>query len=187
MSDMTQSELKKLLHYDPNTGVFTWRKRDASLFKRASDCKSWNKRFSGNRAGCVAPTKGGYTNRQISIRGKLYREHRLAWLYMTGSAAPDEIDHINRNATDNRWTNLRAANNGLNHRNMSMKRSNTSGVTGVCFDASKGKWMAGAQLNGRTKFIGRYSLIEDAESAVKKFRAAHGYSPEHGKNRPHYA
>ncbi len=62
---ITQAELKEILHYDPDTGEFTW------LVSPAKNVKS------GDRAGCLADN--GY--RHIGINGNTYKEHRLAWLY----------------------------------------------------------------------------------------------------------
>jgi hypothetical protein len=54
----------------------------------------------------------------FSIDGKQQRVHRLIWLYMTGEWPKDQIDHINNVKHDNRWKNLREADNQLNHYNL---------------------------------------------------------------------
>ncbi|MCK9994454.1 MAG: hypothetical protein Dbin4_02974, partial [Alphaproteobacteria bacterium] len=101
MAELTQSRLKELLHYDPDTGVFTRRVQTSS-----------NARV-GDVAGCLHPE--GY--RHIQIDGKRYAAHRLAWLYMTGEWPTNQLDHLNGVRDDNRWGNLREATHGQNQQN----------------------------------------------------------------------
>ena len=110
---ITQKELKDLLHYDPETGVFTWLKSGKG------------RKANGETRGL---TNGYFT---IRINWRQYKAHRLAWLYVYGVWPKGQIDHINHNTTDNRIANLREVTNQENHRNMSLSKNNTSGVTGV--------------------------------------------------------
>jgi len=55
---LTQKQLKSLLHYNPDTGIFTWLKRDLSSFKKEHYGVSWNKRFAGTKAGSLDPSHG---------------------------------------------------------------------------------------------------------------------------------
>jgi HNH endonuclease len=112
---ITRKQLKRLLYYDPQTGLFTWR-------------------ISGkiNRAGDIA----GHTNHanryvRIGIGGQQYRAHTLAWFYMTGKWPKPEVDHKNTDPRDNRWKNLRLATRGQNAANISMRRHNKVGYKGV--------------------------------------------------------
>jgi hypothetical protein len=88
-----QADLKQILDYDQNTGVFRWATRKCQR-KRA-----------GEIAGSVS--NKGYV--MIGIDYKKYSAHRLAWLYVHGDWPAGEIDHINRDRTDNRISNLRVA------------------------------------------------------------------------------
>lgn len=96
---MTAERVRELFFYDPETGIFINRERRGGA-------------KVGERAGC----KRSDGRRYISIRGKWLNEARLAWLYVTGEW-PEEVDHINRNADDNRFTNLRDADRSLNNLN----------------------------------------------------------------------
>jgi len=91
-------------------------------------------------AGTVERRRNGYRRRILTIDYKIYRAHRVIWLWMTGDWPPQEVDHINRDALDNRWSNLRLATRELNARNRSRAKNNTSGVTGVCWDKSQNRW-----------------------------------------------
>lgn len=185
-NEITQELARELLDYNPETGVFTWRTRDLSWFNRPIDYKAWNARYAGKRAGGEKSEQFGYTRRYIGIFGTLYYEHRIAWIWMLGSLVPEQIDHINRVATDNRWINLRASNNAENHRNVSRNMLNTSGYSGVGWHERAGKWRARVKLLGKEHHLGIYDDIEDAVEAVRAFRALHEFDPRHGDSPAHY-
>lgn len=179
---LTQKQVRELLHYDPDTGIFTWLPRPRSMFKRANSYTRWVNECEGRRAGIEKANTHGYRYRTIFMPNrKFYREHRVAWIYMTGTQPPKSIDHENRDATDNRWVNIRDS-KGMNQKNLSMPINNTSGVTGVYYDKQRSLWCARGWLSGRHKYLGRFEKLEDAEHAVTRFRADNGYSPDHGKN-----
>ena len=108
---LTVEELKKNLHYNPNTGVFTWVKINSNRIKIDS-----------------APgyVQNGYL--RIAVGGKQYQAHRLAWLYMTGQMPAEFIDHINGDRTDNRFLNLRECTSQQNNENLiKPQKNNTTG------------------------------------------------------------
>ena len=88
---LTQSELKELLNYNPQTGIFT-RKTHLNKHCKIND-------IAGHK------TKHGYVT--INIKSKIYYAHRLAWLYVHGEMPKNVIDHINRIKHDNSAKNLR--------------------------------------------------------------------------------
>lgn len=87
---LTQALLKTFVHYDPQTGIFTWLVDRSYLAQQ------------GDEAGSVR--KDG--RRVIMIDGTLYLATRLAWLYMTGSLPKERIRPRNGDRTDLRWVNL---------------------------------------------------------------------------------
>ena len=135
---VTRELVKEFLNYNELTGVFTWLPRDRKYFASEHSFKVWNTRFSGKTAGSICLDSSGYQFLNIGILGRLYKAHRLAWLYVTGDPAPKEIDHKNQNALDNSWGNLRDG-TGKNARNHSLQRSNTSGFTGVSWPKGKAR------------------------------------------------
>jgi len=164
---ITQKRLKELFEYSPDTGDFIRR-------------VSVNKRFKvGTIAGCVDNSLNGGYNR-IKIDGRLYRAHRLAFLYMTGEMPKDQVDHINHIRTDNRWKNLVASTKLENSRNQSKHITNTSGHTGVYWRKDIGKWMAFIRIDGKPKSLGRFNDINDAAAARKKAELELGYHINHG-------
>ena len=152
---LTQDRLKELLHYDPDTGVFT---RRVSL--------NGNNAIAGSRAG--SPDSKGYI--LIKIDGVLRRAHRLAFLYMTGGAPPEFVDHINRVKDDNRWVNLRPATSRENKGNVGLRRDNTSGHRGVSWDKRARKWMAFGTRDGRKIHLGYFDSLDGAAAAAQAWR-----------------
>lgn len=152
--DLTIDELKNRLHYDPETGLFTW---------KSSGKK--NKYVIGKSAGHFR--KDGYL--EIRVNYKLYLAHRLAWFYVTGEETDLHIDHINRNPSDNRFCNLRKATNQQNTVNSRLRKSNTSGFKGVSFFRRDNNWKAAGMLNGKMKHIGYFDTPEEASIAYQNF------------------
>lgn len=149
MTMLTQIELKKHLKYDPKTGQFT----------------KLNTRFINSIAGSLHSS--GYIH--ITIARQKYRAHRLAWLYIHGYFPEYEIDHINRNTSDNRLTNLREVDRQCNLRNARIRSDNTSGVKGVSWDRSNNKWEVRITISSKHRFLGRYELY--AEAVCTRFAA----------------
>lgn len=117
----------------------------------------------GEIAGCIGSK--GY--RLIGYKGKVYKAHRLVFLWHNGYL-PVTVDHINRNRSDNRIENLRAAEIIENAKNLSVMQTNTSGVTGVYWQKNAGKWRAMIQQNKNLLCLGLFEKIEDAIATRKK-------------------
>lgn len=79
------------------------------------------------------------------------------------------VDHINRNPSDNRKSNLRIVAQGINASNRGLSSSNTSGVQCVSWDAGISAWRACKMIKGVKYNIGNYDNLEDAKSAVDEF------------------
>ena len=185
---ITPESIRDLLDYDPDSGVFTWRKRDIRWFKSYKGWATWNGKFAGKRAGRVwTSPRTGYQSRHLYLLGKNNNEHRLVWMWMTGNTPPLQIDHINRDATDNRWSNLRSTEGFSNNMNMSMHSSNTSGVTGVSWFKPAKKWAAKCELSGKRYYLGYFNNLDEAAMEVMEFRADNGFDPGHGLSRAHYS
>lgn len=145
---LTQEYLKSILHYNPDTGAFTWLERRSA------------QRPAGSIAG--RPDAKGYW--VITIDRKNLKAHRLAFLYMLGSV-PVQVDHVNNVKGDNRWVNLRPANNSENKMNTPCYGNNNLGVKGVRL-VRNGKFVARIRLDGVLRHIGTYETVEAATEAV---------------------
>lgn len=149
MDELSQARLKELLHYDADTGVFTWR------------VPIKGSRGNGKQAGTLH--RAGY--RYIFTFGHKLAEHRLAWLYMYGSFPPHVIDHINGKKDDNRASNIRLATPGENLQNKRKHRVGVSGKLGVVWHSASNKWQATIKVNRKVKHLGLFSDIEEAAKA----------------------
>jgi len=179
---LTQDIVRELLDYSPETGEFTWRERGEDWFPRGT-AKAWNKRFAGKKAGSLYVRKrDGYARIYFRLFGRLRAAHRMAWIYMEGLPVPEQIDHINHDATDNRWCNIRASSAVENAKNRSRRVDNASGVAGVSWERRAGKWQAYGASGGKRKFLGlfQYDDLDVAAMEVMEFWAENGFDPGHG-------
>ena len=152
MDDLTQEYLQSILHYDVNTGNFTW--------------KIW--RGGTARVGALAGKLEKYGYIRIRVGKKLYLAHRLAWFYVHGVWPPHTIDHINRDPLDNRIENLRLATPAENSQNISLSAINSSGATGVSLRKKTNKWRAYITKNYKQIHIGFFDNLNDAIEAREK-------------------
>lgn len=97
---------------------------------------------------------------KVSIYGKLYGIHRLAWFYMTKEWPADTVDHINGVRDDNRWVNLRAATWSENRRNNPGDKRRRAKLKGVRW-MKYGKWSASISL-------GSFPTEEEAHAAYAR-------------------
>ncbi len=160
---ISHEDLLKHLRYVPETGEFFWIKR-----------------VRGIKLGMKAGSFDVYGYGQLRIFGRLYKEHRLVWYYVTGRYPDGQIDHINHDRRDNRFENLRTVNNSLNHMNRPIQKNNTSGHVGVCYRKRVGKYEAYISVSGSRKNLGLFESIDKAIECRKKANEMYGYSPNHG-------
>ena len=149
---ITQERLKQLLHYNPDTGVFTWMRSPARCIK------------AGDVAGGVNKATGYIV---IRLDGKLYPSHRLAFLDQTGEFPPADVDHKNGVRSDNRWVNLRPATRFENHGNCGARQGSGSGIKGVSWHRKAKKWQARIQVHGRTYYLGLFGTTEEANDCYQ--------------------
>ena len=155
---LDQKTLKRLLHYDPESGIFTWLHRP--------DAKgAWNTRYAGKAAGFDWPVpNSNVTYRSIRIFDWPFLGHRLAVLYMTGSWPEHGVDHKDLDGLNNRWTNLRPATKSQNGANTRIPQTNSTGFKGVS-TSYHGRFRATIRVDGRQKWLGYYDTPEEAHEA----------------------
>ena len=153
----TYAEAMRMLDYDPETGIVRHRINHGRA-----------------KAGTIAGTKRRDGYAVLWLDGKLHLLHRLIYLMMTGDWPAQQIDHINRDPSDNRWCNLRSASprdNVMNRRSYRMRLDNKSGYVGVSFMRSCGKWRAELSMNGTRQYLGIFAT--SSEAAEARMRAKH--------------
>ena len=146
--DISYEEACENLLYEPDTGVFRWKKDSG-----------WDAK-AGAQAGSVH--RSGY--RRIGVCGALVYAHRLAWLMHHGKPPADQIDHINGNRDDNRIANLRDANAQINSQNHVVTKAQRSSLVGVMSDGANGLWAAQVRFKGTVVRAGGFKTIEAAHS-----------------------
>ena len=157
---LTAEFVRSILDYDPDTGVFTWKRRH-DVGPR------WNGKHPGKVAGTlVKPGRSVTAYVSIRINGVAYRAHRLAWLITHGRWPIGDIDHDNGDGTDNRIKNLREATRTQNNANSRRQKNNTTGIKGVS-PTSDGRYMASICRDGKQRNLGRFDTPEDAHEAYK--------------------
>ena len=107
----------------------------------------------GSRAGYAK--KNGY--REIKFNGKSYKEHRVIWAIINGAWPSDELDHVNKDKSDNRIENLREATRSQNMAN-SLKKRGSSSFNGVCWKKRFGKWHSQIMSDGKKRHLGWFDL-----------------------------
>jgi hypothetical protein len=149
---ITQTRLRELLEYAPETGEFIWK-------------------VSHPRAavGAVAGAADHYGYIVIRLDTRLYKAHRLAWLYVHGEWPQQNIDHINRIKNDNRMANLRLADQSANMHNVGVRVNSKSGVAGVTWRADRKKWNARIKVGYKNFNLG---LFDDVAAAIAARRSA---------------
>lgn len=146
---ITQEELKLKFTYYPEEGVF---------------------RYNGTMKLFGSKTSSGRVHMQIDRIN--YVAHRLAWLYVHG-CWPIEIDHIDRDQSNNKLSNLREATRSQNCWNAGTSRRNKSGVKGLSWDKFNKKWLAQVCTFNKTKTLGRFREKEDAITTLQEYRKTH--------------
>lgn len=162
---LTQKRLKELLVYDKDSGFFFHKNKRRGV--------SHKNMLAGTVAirGCI----------HISVDVKLYKAHRLAYLYENGKFPDLDIDHINHNPKDNSWVNLREVTNEDNHKNIKMFSHNKSGANGVHFDKRTESWKAEIGVKGKNIFLGRYKAKSDAVESRALAEIKYGFHENHGR------
>ncbi len=149
---LTQSRLKEVLSYDPETGVFVWIKVLNARVPLLSVAGS--------------PQNRGYLC--IGIDNKRYLSHRLAWLYVTGEFPKQYIDHANGIKTDNRFANLRDVSRFQNMQNIhGLVERNTSGFAGCFWHKEIRRFTSQIVANGKRHYLGCFKTKEEAAEAYR--------------------
>ena len=151
-SDLTAERLRALLHYDADTGLFTWR------VSRGRSAKA------GGVAGNVVD---GYV--KIMVDGRTYTASRLAFFYTTSAWPAGEVDHIDADRANNRFVNLRDVPHAVNVQNQRKARSTSKvGLLGVSKHHRSNLYRARIRVDGKLKSLGCFHSAERAHEAYKE-------------------
>jgi HNH endonuclease len=148
MAEYDTDKLREKLSYNAKTGVLRWR--------------------GGDIAGCLNST--GY--RVIRMDKKLMYAHRIAWVLHYGIWPDGDLDHKNRDKSDNRIANLRMASRSRNVANAPARGSLPKG----CYQLKgRSRWYSQIVVDGKVKRLGTFPTQEAAAAAFKReHRVVHG-------------
>lgn len=151
---VTAERLRELLSYCDESGEFRYRQARG--------------RF---KVGDLAGSRGLEGRIAVVVDGRLYRGHRLAWLYMTGEWPQFEIDHKDTNPSNNSWANLRDVTPTVNQQNrrVAPKGKKYSPLLGAQWCAQRRRWKATIRVDGKKKHLGVFDT--DAEAAAAYLKA----------------
>lgn len=151
----TQAELHQRFTYDASTGNLHHIKGNGPV-KR------------GGKAGRI--DEEGYVI--VSIKNRLYRAHRLVWIFHHGSIGSGlVIDHINCIRSDNRIENLRLVTVQINTQNRKKAHRNhkSTGIQGV-YPRGK-RFYSTIMVSGKNHPLGTYDTIEEAHQAYLRAKS----------------
>jgi hypothetical protein len=150
----------KNFYYDYVRALFDY--KDGELY--------WKQSKGNSKAGCKAGTIDKINKYcYVKINNKRYQLHRIIFLYHHGYQ-PIIIDHIDGNGLNNKIENLREATATENQYNSKIRKDNTSGIKGVNWNKIEKKWHVKFQVNGKSKFFGRYYDLNVAKFVCETMR-----------------
>jgi len=153
---LSVKDLREVILYNSKTGLFAWKKSRR-----------------GVKIGKTLGTDNGFGYLRITVLGRSYYAHRLAWFYVNGEW-PLTIDHLNGVKSDNRIANLRGCSQSDNAQNVQKAQSNSeSKILGVSWHKKAKKWQAHICIYKERKYLGLFSDIFEAEKAYLKEREKH--------------
>jgi hypothetical protein len=151
---ITQAELKALLDYNPDTGVFTWR------VDRTGGTKA------GDTAGCKHKDCGYI---RVKLNEKAVYAHLLAWLYIYGKLPQQQLDHKDGCRTNNAISNLREITNRENQNNQ--RRHREGKLVGAHLHKKTGRYESSISIDGKKVYLGIFQTEEEANAAYLKAKA----------------
>lgn len=160
----TQAQVKKLFRYVKSTGKFTWRVDGRR-----------------NKKGAIAGCGKSHGYRVVGVNSKQYPLQHIIWLYVTGKFPKNVINFKDQDRLNFKWNNLRDVTVGECNKNQPLKANSESGINGVFWKESRGKWNAQIRVDGKAIHLGSFNHIRDAEKARKEADIEYGFHKNHGK------
>jgi hypothetical protein len=157
---------RELLTYELVRELFDY--KDGGLYWKSSrNGRGW----AGDRFGRVH--MDGYRNGYV--HGLTVSEHRLIFLLHNGYYTENQIDHINRDKSDNRIENLREVSYSCNAKNCGLSVRSKSGVTGVTPNPRGNGWRVRVSIDGKLNHLKTCKELGEAVIVRWKAEVKHDY------------
>lgn len=167
MIEVTAEQIRTICTYHPDTGVF-------ARVLRKTPFGEWVNCFR------VPKSTTAYGYLQMNVNGWPYLVHRLIVLYTLGYFPLEDVDHIDGDRLNNRWSNLRLVNRQENLRNCGVRSDNTSGQVGVSFAKDRRSWHAYIGDGDERTSLGHFKTFDEAVAARRGAERILGYHTNHG-------
>lgn len=129
---------------DLTSGKVFWRVHNGTK------CRAGNESGTLRKDGRVIVKLKGY---------QIYRYH-VIWYFSHGFLPKNQIDHIDRDRSNDSINNLREVSNEQNSWNKGLNRNNTSGYKGVY--KQRNRFVAQITIKGKTHYLGSFETEEKA-------------------------
>ena len=157
-------------------GRLFWLGRPSEDFRVHRTWLMWNSRFLGREAGNFRVSRNGDSRWVVGLDYRSFFRSRLVWAIINGEWPVDDIDHKNRDPSDDHIENLRLSDHSRNAANVGRSSANQSGFKGVSWFARTGRWRAEIAVRGKRIHLGYFDDPEEAHEAYR--RAADKYFGE---------
>ena len=151
--------LRSRLSVDLERGVVTW-----------IDATKAHARLNGSEAGSLRrPSHGSKRYAYVKVDGRPLKRSHIVFLFGAGQWPAEQIDHINGDSTDDRFSNLREASatqNAWNHK----KRAKQSGLPMGVRALASGKFHARIACNKQKFIFGPFATASEAQAVYQQKR-----------------
>jgi hypothetical protein len=143
--------------------VFEINEKEQLIWTKRPNLKCWYIK-EGDIAGAIH--ESGYW--RVTLDGSQYYCHRIIWKMFTGvDPGPFEVDHINRDRSDNRIVNLRLLTTRQNSLNKGETKTNKTGEP--CIFRS-GRMLNPFRVIVNGKHLGNFSSIDEAARVRDEYK-----------------
>lgn len=128
-------------------------------------------------------SNNGYV--RITVASIFFLQSHLVYLWFTGNLLKkgEQIDHIDGRSFNDCPQNLRVVSNAINSRNSRKRINNTSGYTGVYYDARCNKYYSRVMVDYKNINLGYFSTAQEAYEVRKDYIDSNselGFTTRHG-------
>jgi hypothetical protein len=146
--------LRTLVRYED--GTLYWLSRTPDHFKRPGYAEAWNRMYADRAVGLSVKKRGGHTTFKVNLPDEHHEVfvHRAVWALVHGSWPKHQIDHIDRDPSNNCAENLRDVSGSVNQTNKRV----TGAVPyfGVRFRPRTGNYEARVKKDGKQHYVGTF-------------------------------